>query len=124
MLNSDYKEIFRLKAMLEERGVGFRFLERWERLSKYPWLGFSEDNAGYQIVIPNLDPWDPNVAISIIEGKGSYGAEQDLLEIMDSLTKTEEEWDEIVGWLTAEDVLDRLCNYQHERLMEGDLNEN
>ncbi len=45
---------------------------------------------------------------SIIFGRGTYGYEDGLLEIMGLLTPEEEEYDSVVGYLSAEEVFERI----------------
>lgn len=45
---------------------------------------------------------------SVIYGYGSYGVEKGLLEIMGLLTPEEEEFDSVIGDLTADDVFARI----------------
>ena len=46
---------------------------------------------------------------------GSYGYEKGLLEIMGSIVDEEKDGDSVVGWLTAQDVINRLEeNATHE----------
>lgn len=90
-LDENYKEILKLDKMLTDAGVSHtldRFMDGWQ-------------------------------VVYVVEGKriadaiehcGSYGNAEDLLEIMGLLTP-EEEWDSVLGWLTAEDVFNRM--YQH-----------
>ena len=49
--------------------------------------------------------------ISIVHGYGTYGEEDDLLEIMGLLTEEEEKIDDVTGYLTAEDVFNRIVKY-------------
>lgn len=52
-----------------------------------------------------------NVLWDAICHKGSYGYESGLLEIMgDIVYESEREYDDVVGWLTAEDVIERIKN--------------
>lgn len=84
-----YTEILKLKGMLEEAGVPFTFTETYRK--QYPayqiWLGGFAD---------------------VIQHRGSYGNEQDLLEIMGGLTEEEKKYDSVLGWLTAEEVFKRF----------------
>lgn len=41
--------------------------------------------------------------------RGSYGYEDGLLEIMGSIVDVEKDGDSVAGWLTAEDVINRLA---------------
>lgn len=86
-----YNEILRLKEMLTQHKIPF---------------DFSEFQGGYHICYPNKD----NVICSVIEHDGSYGREKDKLEIQGLLTEQEleETEDTVLGYLTAEDVFERI----------------
>ena len=47
----------------------------------------------------------------VIEHRGSYGADENLLEIMGLLTEDEKADDDVLGYLTAENVFERI--YKH-----------
>lgn len=87
-----YNEIFKLKEMLESAKIPF---------------DFSELHGGYHIVYPA--DGDKRIC-SVIEHDFSYGMEIDLLEIKGLLTELEEEIleDDVLGYLTAEDVFQRI----------------
>lgn len=72
-----YKEIFKLKEMLEKAEIPFEF---------------SEFMNGFHLCYPNNEIQE----CSVIEHDGSYGREQDLLEIMGLLTNEELKHDEVV----------------------------
>lgn len=94
-----YNEIFKLKDMLERAKIPFKF---------------SELMGGYHIVYPA----DGGECIcSVIEHDGSYGREKDLLEIKGLLTELEEETleDDVLGYLTAEDVFQRIKNHWEKK---------
>lgn len=103
---SKYKEIFRLKRMLEKAEIPFEFVECFgydkRLLSEYP-----DIMDHYQICYPSKDE---NIVISVIGGFGAHGAEQDKLEIMGGLTPWEKynHGDTVIGWLTAENVFKRI----------------
>lgn len=94
-----YKEIFKLKDMLEKAKIPFDFFEMDPEARK---------------IIPEWEHWHinypsrDNCIVSVIEGVGSYGEQDDKLEIMGGLTKEESEHDAVVGWLTAENVFERI----------------
>ena len=91
----EYKEIFRLKEMLEEANIPFE----WETSN----FMFSK---GYKIVIYSKDG---TYLCDCIENLGSYGNKEDKLEIMGGLTEEESENDySVLGWLTAEEVFKRF----------------
>lgn len=89
-----YNEILRLKEMLIHHQIPFEF---------------SEFQGGYHVCYPNKD----NVICSVIEHDGSYGREEDKLEIQGLLTEQElkETDDTVLGYLTAEDVFARISKH-------------
>ena len=97
-----YKEIFRLKEMLEKEEIPFSFLDRGKKYMDFEF---------WQIVYPDIDPRDGDYVCSVIEGDWSWGREEDLLEIKGLLTEEEEEEDSVKGWLSAEEVFNRIKNH-------------
>lgn len=91
-----YKEIFRLKEMLEKENIPFIFRNVFD---------------GFQICYPDTKK---QRECSVIEHKGSYGHNQDKLEIMGLLTDKEVINDDVVGYLTAEDVFNRIYKHYKE----------
>ena len=89
-----YNEILRLKGMLEK--------------AKIPFV-FSKSFGGYHIEYPA----STGRVCSVIEHDFSYGRKQDLLEIDGLLTKKEmnREQDDVLGYLTAENVFQRIENH-------------
>lgn len=105
-----YKEIFKLKEMLEDAGIPFDFKEHFglpEEIVK----AFPDICEHYQILYPS----ESDRYISVIEGFGTYGAERDLLEIMGGLTHVEKQEmtdeDDVIGGLTAKNVFNRIKNH-------------
>lgn len=101
-VSQKYKEIFKLKEMLEKEKIPFDFFEM---------------DAGARYFMPDWEHWHLNypsrthTIISAIEGFGTYGEQDDKLEIMGGLTPDEEaSGDPVIGWLTAEDVFERIKN--------------
>lgn len=85
-----YNEIFKLKELLEKGNIPFEFKNIYD---------------GYQIIIKNKN----NFRIAdAVEHNFSYGAEEDLLEIMGGLTEEEEELNSVLGWLSSEEVFKRF----------------
>lgn len=104
--NGKYKEIFKLKEMLEEANIPFEFIDRGVAVKGY--------EEGYQIYYSgecNEACEGDNWVCSVIEFRGSYGSEDDLLEIMGLLTPEELENDSVVGWLTADNVFQRIKSH-------------
>ena len=108
-----YTEILKLKRMLEEANIPFTFTDDCFNVKKRIDTGspiakflYGEQYPAYQIRLGNL--------ADVIEHDGSYGHEQDLLEIMGGLTEEEEEHNSVLGYLTAEEVFKRFkyC-YEH-----------
>ena len=93
-----YNEIFKLKDMLDKEHIDYSFIDRSINKSIYTM-------ESYQIIIYKNDG---TRLISVIEGYGTYGEENDLLEIMGCLTKEEMKIDSVLGYLTASEVLDRI----------------
>lgn len=89
------KEIFKLKEMLEKENIPFEFIER-------------EELEGYQIGYPKYSKiTEPNECVcSVIQHKYSYGNDVNLLEIWE-LSK-----DDVEGYLSAEDVFERIKKYE------------
>ena len=87
-------EILSLKGMLEK--------------AKIPFV-FSKVFGGYHIEYPA----NTGRVCSVIEHDYSYGREKDLLEIQGLMTKKEykETQDNVIGYLTAEDVFQRIENH-------------
>lgn len=105
MAKENYKEILRLKEMLEKAEIPFEF---------------SEYMGGYHLCYPKENDHDCveketfDRVCSVIEHDGSYGREQDLLEIMGLLTDEEYQDDEVVGYLSAENVFERIKKHYEE----------
>ena len=106
-------EIERLHKMLLDAGIEHEWVDRTPSL-KRPRKDVvkmrDEYNWGWQIIIYRPDG---ERLVSAIEGFGSHGygleGEQgDLIEIMRLLTPEEEEYDSVRGWLTAEEVFERI----------------
>ncbi len=87
-----YDEIFKLEAMLKAEGIPFAYHRQ-------------PDMCGFQICYPEDGE---NRVCSIILHSGSYGRGEGLLEIMGLLKPDEEQCDSVVGYLTAEDVFERI----------------
>lgn len=94
-------EIFKLRNMLERAEIPFEFSDR-----SYDGCGGRE--YFYQIRYPKAEI---NAICSVIQCGFSYGGNEDKLEIMGLLTDEERERDSVAGWLTAEDVFERIKNH-------------
>lgn len=121
--NDKYGEIFKLHRMLDEEGIPHDFVDETpDSHWIIPGMGF--DYTKYHIYYPSCDDFRKGInpdsdtsstVCSIIEGYGTYGEENDLLEIMGLLTPEEEEWDSVCGSLTAENVFERIKKARGEK---------
>ena len=85
-------EIIRLHEMLNEANIPHKVVENQ---IMYP---------SYQIVIEK----DDTRLCDAVYFDGSYGYEKGLIEIMGGLTEDEREIDEVLGYLTADEVFKRF----------------
>lgn len=92
--NPKYQEIIKLDKMLTEAGIPHTFDKMFD---------------GWQICYPNKHP--ESIVMDAIEHYGSYGKDNDRLEIMGLLTPEEEEHDYVAGHLTAEQVFERIRSH-------------
>ena len=97
-------EIFKLEKLLKEAKVEYE-LENRTMIPSRPF---------FQIGCPQIDSINHDRYISIIQGPGTYGYEDNRLEIMGLLTEEEEKYDSVVGNLTAEEVFARIKKYLGE----------
>ncbi len=111
-----YKEIFKLKVMLDKENIPYEFLDRsyidyYKHDIQYPF---------YQIIVYEpIEYEEPIRLISVIQGHGSYGENLDLLEIRGCLTNKEEKEDSVKGYLTAKEVFKRIKKNYNKLLEEG-----
>ena len=90
-----YTEILKLKTMLSNAKIPFEFDKLYDGFHLcYPRENKSEDGTGR--------------VCSVIQHFGSYGHSEDMLEIMGLLTEEESQNDSVVGWLSAEEVFERI----------------
>ena len=87
----DYKALPAVHKMLEEAKIPHTFK---------PFIN------GYQIVIWSKD--EEQRLCDAVQTFGSYGMENDKIEIMGALTQKEREIDSVLGYLTAEEVFKRF----------------
>lgn len=96
--NTKYREIHILDDLLTKAEIPHtmdRFLDGW------------------QIIYPENGK---NRIADAVQHFGSYGAEEDFLEIMGLLTTEEEKCDSVVGHMTAKDVFDRIERHYKNRV--------
>jgi hypothetical protein len=92
MFNVNTREMHRLANMLGGANIPYEIRELW---------------GGLQIVYPNGDDF----VCSVVQDAFSYGGPNGYLEIMGLLTEEEGESDSVKGWLTAEDVFERISKH-------------
>lgn len=98
-----YIEILNLKDKLEENGIPFEFRMLYD---------------GFQILYPNKN----DKICSVIQHKFSYGGTDDELEIMGLLTDEELTHDEVVGFLSCNEVFQRINSHYLGLYFPGGLN--
>lgn len=88
-MKNHFKELDKLEQYLKDHDIPY------ERIDEYT---IPVDR--HQIIVPGAmhRKWDA------ICHRGSYGYEEGLLEIMGSISRS----DDVEGWLTAEDVIERI----------------
>lgn len=91
--NKKYTEILKLAEMLKNARIPFGLFDAFD---------------GYQIIYYGRT--SSNWICSAIEFTGSYGAEENLIEIM-GLVTPEEDNDDVLGRLTAENVFNRIAQH-------------
>lgn len=109
-----HTEIFKLKELLEDAHIPFEFTDEG-----FDW-GDGNAFEKYHIEYPCSYKESQDRVCSVIQGWGTYGAEDNLLEIMGLLTPEEEKNNCVCGWLTAQDVFERIQNHYKG----GDADEN
>ena len=115
-MKSKYNEIFKLKKMLEDTDIPFEWEESFgyskhdiERLKEVA----PDLIEHYHIMYPCKGKGQ--TIISVIQGFGAYGSEQDRLEIMGGFDPEESGGSSVLGGLTAEDVYSRIIyNYSNK----------
>lgn len=114
MTETKYTEIFRFKEMLEQAEIPFVYTDRSYPLA-IPLFDGKKQYTHYHIEYPEGVPTDKRVC-SVIQGYGSYGGQANLLEIMGLLTPEEEQESSVCGFLTAEEVFERIKkHYENEK---------
>lgn len=88
--NPNYQEIIKLWKMLLDEGIPCE-VRRWLDGVKLKYCGHGETQI-----------------LSAVQNKYSYGAEEDRIEILGLLTDKEARIDSVCGWLTAEQVFERI----------------
>lgn len=96
LLNPAYQEILKLDQMLTDAHIPHTLRRIFD---------------GWQVCYPNESQDD--YIMDAIEHYGSYGKEDDKIEIMGLLTPEEGEHDSILGYLTAEDVFERIRKHHN-----------
>lgn len=107
MRDTEYTEIFKLRDMLDAIDLEYEFHDRSIPIPQY-----KDRHEHYQIIL--LDEYG-NKIVSVIQGSCTYGGTQNKLEIMGLLTPEEEEHDSVVGYLTADEVYERIIKYYGSR---------
>ena len=102
-MSEKYTEIFKLKEKLDAIDLEYEFNDFGNKELNY---------ERYQIAL--LDEEGKRI-VTVVQGNYSYSGVNNKLEIMGLLTAEEEEHDSVVGWLTADEVYERIMNYYASR---------
>lgn len=90
-----YQEILRLDKMLTEANIPHTLRKLFD---------------GWQVCYPNTIG-SGQTTMDAIQHRWSYGGDCNQIEIMGLLTPEEQEHDDVVGHLTAEQVFERIRNH-------------
>lgn len=113
----EYKEILKLKAKLEKAKIPFEFTDDMFNTKSIPIQTrekikdlIKDQYPAYSIVIIK----NGIILCDAVEHTASYGNKSDKIEIAGALTAEEKENDEVLGYLTANEVFKRFkyC-YKH-----------
>lgn len=94
-----YTEIFSLKYMLERAGIPFEFIDRSSQ--------WSDKREDWQIAYGEINH-EGFPTCSVIQNFSSIGNKENLLEIYGLLTDEERKDGTATGYLTAQDVFERI----------------
>lgn len=121
-MSKRYKEIFKLKRMLERADIPFDFISHFDRLAGAEGMERAQqlrdlfpDYEHYQLCYPS----DDNRWISVVEGIGSYGESEDLLEIMGGdkpYDRYKNGGPTVQGFLTARTVFNKIKKHYGEEV--------
>lgn len=113
-LNPSYNEILKLNTMLDNAKIPHTMRRLYDG-----WQVIYAPCCGGRKNYYNPDFW----VADAIENRYSYGAKDDLLELAGRLLTGEElKRDSVVGWLTANDVFQRISKHWEEYIKEKDVN--
>lgn len=114
-MKSKYKEIFKLKKMLEDAHIPFDWRENWghtyEELDtiRKSIPGFEHYQICYPVFAEDMR------YMSVIEGYGTFGEAHDLLEVMGGFTEEETGGDAVMGSVTATEVFKRIKAHYYRK---------
>lgn len=113
------KEIFRLKRMLEKEKIPFEFIKGFGYDKEISKSDFPDLLEHYHICYPKKGA---GMRISVIEGFGTYGREQDRLELLGGFTPYEKfhYGNSPIGFLRAENVFKRIKKDWEENKKKGE----
>lgn len=105
--------IFELKRMLDSNGIPYDYYDSRD-------VKFGGICPKIQISYPNNGN---NRVCSVIQGYGTYGSEENNLEIMGLIDPERDESnpDSVKGWLSAEEVFNRISKHWQKMLSVFDV---
>lgn len=104
-MGRDLTQLNKLEQYLKDHGIEYERFDN-DDMPVSPTITYAfKEFERHQICVPGYEAkgrqWDA------ICQRGSYGADEGLLEIYGSLVR-ESDGDSVVGWLTADDVIARI----------------
>lgn len=104
----NYTEFDKLVKMLDDAKIPY---ERDDDNPDHEYYILSGNSPVKRIKYGKFPGKEIGCICSVICGYGTYGGDEGLLEIMGLLTPNEEENDDVAGWLSADDVFNRIKNH-------------
>lgn len=101
-MKTDLTQLDKLEAYLREHNIAYDRIDKDEVFEETPYGKCVVKCEQHQIIVP---PQDQERQWDVICHRGSYGHNKGLLELMGNIVRTK---DSVEGWLTAEDVIERI----------------
>ena len=99
---TDLTQLDKLEIYLKEHHIPYDRIDKDEVFEETPHGKYVVECERHQIIVP---PQDQERQWDAICHSGSYGHNEGLLEIMGNIVRVN---DSVEGWLTADDVIERI----------------
>ena len=113
-----YSEIFKLDKMLTDAKIQHDFIDKSATYMRYCHIYYPSREDWSMVTQWNERHISLETCCSVIEGEHTLGHEEDKLEIMGLMTPQEMSKDSIAGYLTAENVFERIKKAEEGRQSE------